>query len=45
MALAGLQEFLGIELAEHLDHLGDDSGPAGLVACARPAPVSPWKYS
>ena len=35
MTLAGCQERLWIESAEDLDQLGDDSGPAGLVAGAQ----------
>ena len=43
--LAGLQEPLRIQQAEELDQFGHDPGPAGLVAGASPAPLSPWKYS
>jgi len=35
MAYAGRQELLGIERAEDLDELGNNSGPAGLVAGAQ----------
>src|SRR5271166_6599640 len=35
MLLPGLQELLGVERAENLDQLGDDAGPAGLMAGAK----------
>ena len=35
----------GVRLAALLQQLGDEAGPAGLMAGADAAPVSPWKYS
>jgi len=42
---AGRKELDFVDLAEYLNQFRNATGPAGLVAGPRPAPLSPWKYS